>query len=646
MRRLFSALLLALLLAVPAAAEVRAVFVGIDRYQFAGKGPPALRFANLRGAVSDTARIKAALAKAMGLAVDQPGSDCRSANAISITLTNECATRDAILEAWRDMIEASQPGDTLILYFAGHGSVFRDTGSFSQAGGENSTLMAHDARNPELPGTGEIADLETRQIIDAATARGLRVVTWFDSCHSGTANRSGADDSAPRWAPALTLSGPWPGELPEIRRPVAAGTVPGWRVHLAASADDQTALERTVTDAGGIRTRAGLFTRALAGAIEAMPDATFFDIAERVRAEVETATSGAQQPQAEGALRATIAGQEVRVPVFAVMAGPQEMALQGGSLVGVTPGSRFALFGDVGTALSAGPARALVTARVASAGPASAALQAEAPAAAPLPAALYARELAHEWGRFQLRLAVTDAAALAVVQKLGFVRAERGAPFSLTVSGDATLLARSGGAPIARLPLPDDAQFPLRLAWALEKVARVEAWLAGLQGMPRAPGLLLCLWPDSATARSPMECPPQRAPVAMPLGRESSFSVRNQAGQNRHVYVLVVSPDYSVLVVMPPNQGRDQALKADDELRSNDIARLTPNTPGRYRFVALSSARPIDPGVLAQEAAGVLEREACGDASAASRFCPTHNRDRGPAGEGWSVTIIDAEVSP
>jgi hypothetical protein len=428
---------------------------------------------------------------------------------------------------------------------------------------------------------------------------------------------------------------------------VAPGTVPGWRVHLAASADDQTALERTVTDAGGIRTRAGLFTRALAGAIETMPTATFFDIAERVRAEVEAATGGAQQPQAEGALRASIAGQEVRVPVFAVTASTQEMALQGGSLVGVTPGSRFALYGDVGTALTAGPARALATARVASAGPATAVLQADAPAAARLPVALYARELAHEWGRFQLRLAVSDAAALAVVQKLGFVRAERGAPFSLTVNSDATLLARSGGAPIARLPLPDDAQFPLRLAWALEKVARVEGWLAGL---PRAPGLLLCLWPGSATARSALECPPQRSanggPVAMPLGRESSFSVRNQAGQSRHVYVLVVSPDYSVLVVMPPNQGRDQALKADDELRSNDIARLTPNTPGRYRFVALSSARPIDPGVLAQEAAGVLEREACADDSAASRFCPTHNRDRGPAGEGWSVTIIDAEVSP
>jgi hypothetical protein len=633
-----------LLLVTPASAAVRAVFVGVDDYAFSRPAVPAAGFANLRGAVADTGRIKAALTRSLGLALDQPGADCRSQNPVSITLTNRCATRSAIFSAWTAMIGASAPGDTLILYFAGHGAQVQDT-RFSQASGTHSTLMAHDARNPSPPadGTavdGEILDTEVREVIDAATRRGIRVITWFDSCHSGTANR-GRPDTAARWAPALTTDRLPASRVPALRASRATRVVPGWRVHFGAAQDGQSALERSLEGAG--RPRAGLFTRALASALEAMPDATFEDLAARVRDEVASASDGQQQPHAEGALRATITGQEVPVPSFAVLRRGDALTLQGGWLVGVTNGSRFALFADMKSALAGSAAGVLATAKVVEAGPTRARLQGEG-AAAPLPAALFARELSHDFGSYRLPLAVRDAAAQAVVAQLEFVRVEPQAPFVLAARGDAMLLARDSGAAIARLPLPDAPDFALRLAWALEKVARVESWLAMV---PPAPGLAFCLWPGRPDAGSALECPSAQGPTRLPRGRLSGFSVRSEVDDPRHVYLLGVSPDYSVTVVLPTHQGRDNATAFVDVRTGTDIAGIEFSERGPYRFVALSTALPIDPGVLAQTGAGVLEREACFNPGEQGVFCPVVVQARsGAQGDAWSAIRIDAEVPP
>jgi hypothetical protein len=633
--------------AAPAAAEVRAVFVGINQYKFSRPKVPEAGFADLQGAVADTVRIKAALAGAHGLVLDAPGAGCRSQNSLSITLTDACATKADILAAWKAMIEASASGDTLILYFAGHGSRRADTRAFSQASGFYSTLMAHDARDPEAPGDGEIVDVEVRKIIDTATARGIRVVTWFDSCNSGTANRSG--NAVSRWAPPLALPGPPREAVPAIAASRQPRVVPGWRVHFAASADGQDALERPPADRSGSRVRAGLFTSALAAAIEAAPQASFADLAARVRAEVAQATEGRQMPQAEGALQATLTGREIRLPTFAVARRGEALEMTGGSLAGVRVGSRFALYGDMRSALGSGAQPPLAMARVMAADGLRATLQAQPPATAALPAQLFARELHHDFGSYRLPLAVADPAALAVVKRLDFVTVQPQAGFRLAPlpagMGAGMGLGGPDGQSIAVLPPAGDPEFPLRLAAALEKIARVEAWLAGLQARD---GLALCLWTNGEPPGNAVICPsPPPAGLVLTLGQEVGFSVRNQAATPRHIYLLAILPDYGVMVVLPANQGFDSALGQGGQMRSTEISGLKPGSPGRYRFVGLSTTAPIDPGVLAQSGAGELDVDACLGAGG-QIFCPDATRTRSGTGvrppDDWSAVIINARV--
>lgn len=180
----------ALLFGSAAQAEVRAVFVGIDKYAYGAVQPPALRFADLSGAVGDTRRIRDALARSHRLAVGTmpEGETCQTQGPAALTLINACATKAAILAAWQQQLDASKAGDTLLLYFAGHGSRFINEDG-SQASGFNSTLMPHDARRPQATAVTDILDAETRNFINLATSWGVNVVTWFDSCNSGTATR-------------------------------------------------------------------------------------------------------------------------------------------------------------------------------------------------------------------------------------------------------------------------------------------------------------------------------------------------------------------------------------------------------------------------------------------------------------------------
>ncbi|PZN96717.1 MAG: hypothetical protein DCF31_02685 [Alphaproteobacteria bacterium] len=436
------------LTAVPAAAEIRAVFVGIDRYQFSRAHVPDAGFDDLSGAVGDTLRLKAALTRAYGLALDQPESgECSSASAVSQTLTNECATKANIIAAWRAAIAASAPGDTLLLYFAGHGSRFIDDRALDQASRYNSTLMASDARRPGAQAGADILDNEVRAIIDRATGAGIRVVTLFDSCNSGTASRDG--NAASRTAPDLRVTG-----LRPQAAPAQYGSYGAYRVHLGAAGDGQDAKE-----VGSVGNRAGVFTTALAAALVAAPRASFADIAARVVRDVTARTTGRQVPHAEGALRASLDGPEIRVPTFAVVSDGGRLLLGGGALVGVTRGSRFALYAATTDALRAttdalraGGDAPLLEATVAAIAPGVATLAAIGPVPADLPGRLVAREVRHDFGKTVLRVGVDDAAALAVIQQLGFVAVDARGAFQLVPSGAGMALRGRGGIVLATLP--------------------------------------------------------------------------------------------------------------------------------------------------------------------------------------------------
>jgi hypothetical protein len=640
MKRWLALALLWLLAALPAAAAptVRAVFVGIDRYRYSNARNPGAGFDDLAGAVADAGRIREALGAALGTRFAAvPSGACQVSDTRSITLINQCATRDAILQTWRAVAKASQEGDVLLLYFAGHGSRFIDGKTLDQASRYNSTLMPHDARNPDALSAGDILDNEVRDIINTATSRGVRVVTIFDSCNSGTANRDGI--SVSRSAPSLNATG-----LSRTVAPAQYGNLGAWRVHLAAAGDGQDAREVGGNGGGQVGARAGVFTTALARALVANPKASFADLAARVVDDVRKTTGARQIPHAEGALRASLSGDEIRVALFQVVPDRKRWLLLGGRLLGVTPGSRFALFGATSAALG-GSEAPLATAVVASVGNSVAELRLDAPAAASLPPRLVARELSHEFGGPVLPLAVDDPAVAAVVTPFGFVRLAAQANQRLARSDDGLILTGRGGVVLARLPPPEDPALPPLLKAALAKIARVEQWLTGLASRPD-----VCLAVSNAPSAgyNPASCPagPPPAQVALRQSQSIRLGLINRAAEPRQLYVFHIGPRYDVTVVLPAFGGRDNAVAPGDALR--DGVDIFPTDPGDIRIVALSASVSLDVSALEQTATDVVDVDAC-LSPLARNFCQRADTARaGTAGEtrAWSAVIIPARVQP
>ena len=373
----------------PANAAIRAVFVGVDRYAYSQANVDTAEFKDLRGAVADTQHIKAALRSAYGLDLDVPDAgQCQSANSISITLTDACATRAAVLKALDEQIKASSRGDTLIFYFAGHGSQVYDDQVFDQASEHNDTIMPTDARKPGASEPTDILDRELRDIIDRATSADVNVVTIFDSCNSGTATRGDIADGEGRSAPPLRVSSVRP-----ATRSRGMGQGGGYRVHFAAAADGEVARE-----VGGAGVRSGVFTSALAQTLAAMPNASFADMAAEVRLKVNEGGHSLQTPQAEGELQATLGGKSRPVPLYEARPANGVVLLEGGGqLTGVTRGSTYALFASTTEAVKDG-AKPLATARVTDVAAASATLTLDGPSTAALPLApRRARDGARLW---------------------------------------------------------------------------------------------------------------------------------------------------------------------------------------------------------------------------------------------------------
>lgn len=263
MRRWPGPVLLALaglLAAMPAAATVRALFVGINTY------PGGVLARPLKGAVGDVAMIKRALAETRGLALDplmltvpEDGPECHAKNAVSTTLINRCATRDAILQALKEVIAGAAPGDHVLFYYAGHGALTATRGADTQAG-DSSMLVAVDSMGPK--GKGGILDIELREELATALARGVSVVTIFDACNSGTATRDVRPGNATRGVGVLKQ----PAAAARAEQRLASLPPPrdgAYLVHMAAAGDDALAVELQFPDDRGGTSTHGVFSRAL-----------------------------------------------------------------------------------------------------------------------------------------------------------------------------------------------------------------------------------------------------------------------------------------------------------------------------------------------------------------------------------------------
>jgi len=564
------AALVLLLVAGPVRATVRVLMVGIDQYQFSLAHDPKAdpKFHDLKGAVNDLKTMRVTLVTTAHLAIAPVTSGCRAVGPTSVVLTNDCAGRGAILAGWDRLVAASTRGDTVLFYFSGHGSTVIDD-TDTQESGSSDTLVPYDARGREH--NPEIIDLELKARIDGATARGVNVVTIFDSCNSGTATRAFTTD-VPRAIP----HGPSM-RLPKFP-PVAPGANPGYRVHLSAAADGQTAVERNGH---------GLFTAAIAAAIAADPQATYGDILTKVRAKL---VAEPQTPGAEGALIARFLGPPP--PPGRYFAGKVDggaVVLHFGTLSQVTPGSRFAIFASSSAAARAG-AKPLAVGTVAAADT----HQARLVPTTPLPIAsgdVFVAETAHDYGSNTIRIAIDGTAA----QQAAVTAALKPLPATI-VTTDAAFVAHWSGPRLQLLTttVPPEVVYDSKvapetmadLATAVRRIADYRALMA-LQQAAGEPMARLRFYIGSCKRNKlgPATSAPMVAgEPTLPLGVSSYVTVSNRSEKKLFSYLFALNHDFSVT---PLNSSGTHPLiapyPATARCQNLDV------TPGRATLLAVLS---------------------------------------------------------
>jgi len=645
-------LLLALVLAgcsrtEPAALQqpdrgIHALFVGIDQYRF----NEVAGFADLKGAVGDAMRFKQALAELYGLDVDTAREGtCESSNAVSTTLTDDCATREKILAALDAQIAALKPGETLLFYFAGHGSQYRDDEIFDQDTGYNGTILPTDSRNPD-GSPGDIFDVEIKALKDKATAAGIYFVTVFDSCNSATATRDGAAGQSRSVRP-LTGAGP-----PAIDRTAPTGPGGGYWAHLAAAQDGEEAQET-----GAIGTRSGVFTNALIDTLRmpGMRDATFGDIIKEVRLRVAAHGHVTQTPSAEGELTAALGSRSRSPLLFTASASGSTVTLAAGSLSGITEGSKFALYADLADAVARKDRRAMAT--VTSVDGATASLAVE-PGGAELRGEVVAEEVAHFFPADLIEVSndvppgPAHETASAALAQLPFVTVKAGgATHLVTAEGSDTRLAlRADDGTLLTDTLGEtgDPAFADRLREELQKVARVAQLLSvRTGGAEDITGSQLPVQVCVATGEYRASgCPPLEDGGVRRIATGSPFSATliNRGTKPAYLYLLAIDPQNAIDLVLPKPGEFDRPLQPNQPYRR---LAMTFNGAGPYRFLTIVTDKPIRAEAFQQSGNGARDLAAC--VSPLERLlCSSSQgmRDPGVAAVGnWSAQAMTVLVT-
>jgi hypothetical protein len=626
---------------------IHALVVGVDHYRFSTARQPGAAFPDLAGAVGDANRFGQALTELYGVAFTLPDKSCGAAPAASVVLTDACATRARILKRLDDAIAVLKPGETLLLYFAGHGSRYRDDEHYEEDSGFNGTILPYDARNPD-GSPGDIFDVELKTRKDRATAAGIYFVSIFDSCNSATGTRDGAAGQS-RSAPALH------GRPPAAVNPPPTQSPGGYWVHMGAAQDGEEAQE---TPSGAVGARAGVFTTALIAALHmpGMRDATFGDMIREVRLRVAGQGHNAQTPSAEGRLTAAIGSNSRTTTLFTVAADASGVTLQAGTFSGMTAGSRFALYARQADAIAR--TGQVATGTIASVDRDSARLKLEG-TPPNLPNAMVAEEVAHFFPASLVGVSndlpagkAHDAVATAL-KAIGFVAvAPRAANHLVLRKGTAAtidLRADDGVSLSTTLGNAGSPGFGDRLTDELRKIARVAQLLAlrtSTEGATGAQGLGpidLCVAPDGYR---PTSCPDLQHSGVRILAPDAftTATVINRGGEPLYLYVLAIDPANAVDLVLPKPDEIDQKLQPGLPYRRGP---MTFDAPGTYRFVTIATDQRIRADALVQSGNGAREIGAC--VSPLERLlcsAAQGQRDPGVSAIGnWSAQVSTVLVS-
>ncbi|MBD0424521.1 caspase family protein [Streptomyces sp. TRM S81-3] len=232
---------------------VYALFVGIDDYP-----KDDLR---LRGCVGDVRAAERWLAGRRDLEL-RPRP-----------LYDSDATRAAVLDGIAGHLGRGGPGDTVLLWFSGHGSQ-QETDDPREATGMAQALVCHDSL---VPGGQPLFDSELGALLDDIAGRGAHVLAVLDCCYSGGATRADAGER--------TRGAAWQAwwRVPRSRDAHGGGPVRRRHVLLAASRLDELAYEIPV---GG--EHRGLFSHTVLDTLDRTGAAvTYRKLHSRVHARVQ-----------------------------------------------------------------------------------------------------------------------------------------------------------------------------------------------------------------------------------------------------------------------------------------------------------------------------------------------------------------------
>ncbi|MEA2342568.1 MAG: hypothetical protein QOF63_737 [Thermoanaerobaculia bacterium] len=189
--RLFAACaMLAAGLQVAAAPHRRALLVGINDYTASSLAvhpqtapAPGRDWPNLGGAVNDVNTMRDMLVALYGF----------DRNDIA-TLTDQAATRDAILGGIEQLlVNPAAKDDVVLFYYAGHGSQVRNSASEERDKLDESLVPADSRIGPP-----DIRDKELRMLFNRILDRGARLTVILDNCHSSSGARGLGTGARPR----------------------------------------------------------------------------------------------------------------------------------------------------------------------------------------------------------------------------------------------------------------------------------------------------------------------------------------------------------------------------------------------------------------------------------------------------------------
>ena len=286
-------------------------------------------------------------------------------------LADSQATRAGILQALDALVAESRPGDVVVVHYSGHGHQMTDDNG-DEEDGLDELWVPFDARSDVDPATykGEyhIKDDQLEPIFQHLRQQispGGNLIVFIDACHSGSATRSAMPVRGglpPIGKPAGTRTATrggtptgsgWFAPMPVTRG--GNGTAPGLApmVVFSAARQDQLATE---VELKGEDKSAGSLSVGLSHVLATLNGAegqviTYRAVFDQLKSWMQGEVP-LQSPQLEGdADVAVFSGRAVtQKPYFRVAAleGDSVALLDGGTLVGLLPGSKLSFY-PVGT---------------------------------------------------------------------------------------------------------------------------------------------------------------------------------------------------------------------------------------------------------------------------------------------------------